>query len=110
MKYKCLLLGGVLVITGISFACGGYGYGNYRKNLNSQDNIKLFIERGKEFNEYQLQIERKRAEIAKFRNSDNIDWNQVAKLNREISEIEAKIEAELMKYQKIINVKSIKKQ
>ena len=62
-----------------------------------RNDIRLTSSQQRIIDNYQLQIDEKNFEINKILNSDNINWNQVEKLNKEIAEIRAKIETELMK-------------
>lgn len=107
---KKYLLLGVLAISSVSFAWGGhhnnYGYrGNhcssygYHMNSYKNNNMKLTSAQQKTIDNYQLQIDEKKLEINKIMNSDNVNWNQVEKLNKEIAEIRAKIKTEIMKTQ-----------
>lgn len=109
---KKYLLLGILAISSISFAWGGHykNYGshgyqgsccssyNYHRN-SYKNNMRLTSAQQKTIDNYQLQIDEKRLEINKVMNSDNINWSQVEKLNKEIAEIRAKIKTEIMKTQ-----------
>lgn len=111
---KKFLLLGVLAISSISFAWGGHhnNYGNYgyrgnhccyssgyHMNSYRNNNVNLTSAQQKTIDNYQLQIDEKKLEINKIMNSDNVNWNQVGKLNKEIAEIRAKIKTEIMKTQ-----------
>lgn len=107
---KKYLLLGVLAISSISFAWEGYhnNYGthghrrsccfSYNSHMNSyRDDMRLTSVQQKTVNNYQLQIDEKRLEVNKIINSDNVNWNEIEKLNKEIAEIKAKIRTEFMK-------------
>ncbi|MCF0171864.1 MAG: hypothetical protein HUJ87_15330 [Fusobacterium varium] len=110
---KKYLLLGVLAISSVSFAWGGYhhNYGNYgyrgnhcssygyHMNSYRNNNMNLTSTQQKAIDNYQLQIDEKRLEINKIMNSDSVNWNQIEKLNKEIAEIRAKIKTEIMKTQ-----------
>ncbi|MGL4867060.1 MAG: hypothetical protein ACRC4S_00150, partial [Cetobacterium sp.] len=49
------------------------------------------------FRDYQIQISEKQLEIAKLKNSNNIDWTQIEKLNQEIAILRANFNTEKMK-------------
>lgn len=107
---KKYLLLGILAILSISFAWGGHydNYGshghirscclayNYYRNL-YRENMRLTSVQQKTIDNYQLQIDEKRLEINKIINSDNVNWNEIEKLNKKIAEIKAKIRTEFMK-------------
>ncbi|OFL94142.1 hypothetical protein [Fusobacterium sp. HMSC073F01] len=107
---KKYLLLGILAISSISFAWGrhydnygSYGYirnccSSYNYHRNSyRENTRLTSAQQKTIDNYQLQIDEKRLEINKIINSDNVNWNEIEKLNKEIAEIKAEIRTEFMK-------------
>lgn len=101
MKKKLFL--GILTLSTLSFAWGGSynlccSNNGYMRGHNYSQNSQLTQEQQQLLTNYQIQISEKQLEITKIRNSTNIDWNQIEKLNQEISEISIKLNTERMKY------------
>lgn len=110
---KKYLVMGVLALSTIGFALGGEDYNNdnfneytkthnFFKSCNNDDyqnhmqTIKLTQAQQQTFKNYEIQIFEKELQITKIQNSRNVDWNQIEQLNRDIAEIEAKINTERM--------------
>lgn len=111
---KKLILIGCALLSVASFACGwnrdydygyngchsrGYNNNHYRNNNYYGNNANFSNQAIQTLNSLEIRISEKELELSKAMNSNNINWDNVNKLNKDIYELRSEYKLQYIKLQ-----------
>ncbi|MCQ9627298.1 hypothetical protein HS141_10165 [Cetobacterium somerae] len=106
---KKLVLISCFLLSVASFACGwardyDYGYGRcysrtYNRNNNYHRNNYFSEQSAQILNSIEIKISEKELELSKTMNSNNINWDNVNRLNKDIYELKSEYQMQYLKLQ-----------